>query len=155
MPKSTELQDGKPRRGDIWRVDLEPTIGSEIRSDKGRRGDTRPILVLSRPRVGEKSVYLCAPITNYKPDRDELRFWRIEISDTPENGLDKMSCNAAPALESCFGDSLNFTNHAPRFYRRNRRRVRQLRSRAQGQSRTASASFFGRSLLPARRRNRG
>lgn len=87
-----ELHEDKPRRGDIWRVDLEPTIGSEIRSDKGRRGDTRPILVLSRSRVGEKSVYLCAPITNYKPDRDELRFWRIEIGNTPENGFDKMSC---------------------------------------------------------------
>ena len=92
IPKSTELQDDKPRRGDIWRVDLEPTIGSEIRSAKGRRGDTRPILVLSLPRVGEKSVYLCAPITDYKPDCDELRFWRIEIGDTPENGLDKLSC---------------------------------------------------------------
>lgn len=91
-PSATELQDDKPRRGDIWRVNLEPTVGGEIRSDKGRRGDTRPILVLSRPRVGEKSVYLCAPITDYKPDRDELRFWRIEIGDTPENGLDKMSC---------------------------------------------------------------
>lgn len=92
VPNPANLQEDKPRRGDIWRVDLEPTVGSEIRSDKGRKGDTRPILVLSRPRVGEKSVYLCAPITDYKPDRDELRFWRIEIGDTSENGLDKMSC---------------------------------------------------------------
>ena len=91
-PAESSQSEAHPRRGDIWRVDLEPTVGGEIRSDKGRRGDTRPVLVLSRPRVGEKTVCLCAPITDYKPDRDELRFWRIEIGDTGENGLDKMSC---------------------------------------------------------------
>lgn len=92
IPKNVKSQDARPRRGDIWRVNLEPTVGSEIKSDKGRKGDTRPVLVLSRPRVGEKAVCLCAPITDYKPERDELRFWRVEIGDTAENGLHKMSC---------------------------------------------------------------
>lgn len=90
--KGTATEQAKPRRGDIWRADLEPTVGSEIKSDKGKKGDTRPVLVLSRPRVGEKTVCLCAPITDYLPERDEIRFWRVEIGDTPENGLDKMSC---------------------------------------------------------------
>lgn len=92
IPKNVGVQEVKPRRGDIWRADLEPTVGSEIKSDKGKKGDTRPVLVLSRPRVGEKTVCLCAPITDYLPGRDELRFWRVEIGETPENGLDKMSC---------------------------------------------------------------
>lgn len=76
----------KPRRGDIWRANLEPTIGSEIQKNN------RPVLVLSRPKIGEPSVYLCAPITEFLPERDEVRFWRVPIGDTPENGLDKMSC---------------------------------------------------------------
>lgn len=92
IPRNVKSENVKPRRGDIWRVNLEPTTGSEIKSDKGRKGDTRPVLVLSRPRIGEKSVCLCAPITDYKPDRDDLRFWRVEIGDTDENGLSKLSC---------------------------------------------------------------
>lgn len=84
--------EARPRRGDIWRADLEPVRGHEIQSDKGKPGDTRPVLVLSRPKIGEKTVCLCAPITDYEPDRDEIRYWRVEIGDTPENGLDKMSC---------------------------------------------------------------
>lgn len=92
IPKNVKSATPQPRRGDIWRVNLEPTLGSEIKSDKGRKGDTRPVLVLSRPRTGEKTVCLCAPITDYKPERDELRFWRVEIGDTSENGLHKMSC---------------------------------------------------------------
>jgi len=82
----------KPRRGEIWRVDLEPTIGSEIQSAKGNKGDTRPVLVLSRSGVGEARVKLCAPITDFKLPRDALRFWRVAISDTKESGLTKMSC---------------------------------------------------------------
>lgn len=84
--------DVQPKRGDIWRVDLEPTAGHEIKSNKGKASDTRPVLVLSRPKIGEKSVCLCAPITEFLPDRDALRFWRVAIGDTPENGLSKMSC---------------------------------------------------------------
>ena len=81
-----------PRRGEIWRVDFEPTVGSEISSDKGGRADTRPALVLSLPRIGERTVRLCAPITDYSPQRDEGRLWRVAIGDSPESGLTKLSC---------------------------------------------------------------
>lgn len=85
----SELQ---PKRGEIWRVNLEPTRGSEIQSDKGRKGDTRPVLILSRPGVGTPGVTLCAPITDYKPDRDKRRFWRVVIGDNETSGLNKISC---------------------------------------------------------------
>ena len=112
IPRNAGASESRPRRGDIWRVDLEPTVGSEISSDKGRKGDTRPVLVLSRPRVGEKTVCLCAPITDYKPERDELRFWRIEIGDTAENGLDKMSCIDVSQTRAL--DVSRFANHSGR-----------------------------------------
>lgn len=81
-----------PRRGEIWRVDFEPTVGSEMSSDKGGRGDTRPALVLSLPGIGERTVRLCAPITDYSPSRDEDRLWRIEVGDNETSGLSKLSC---------------------------------------------------------------
>lgn len=81
-----------PKRGEIWRVDFEPTVGSEMSSDKGNRGDTRPALVLSLPKIGERTIRICAPITDYLPDRDAARFWRVEIGDNPTSGLSKMSC---------------------------------------------------------------
>lgn len=96
MRRASE-NEAQPRRGDVWRVDLEPTVGSEIQSAKSdAKGKTisrtRPVLVLSRPRIGEKSVALCAPITEFLPERDGRRFWRVPIGDTEGNGLSKMSC---------------------------------------------------------------
>lgn len=82
----------KPRRGEIWRVDLEPTRGKETQSFKTSESDTRPVLVLVRAGVGESGVRLCAPITGYLPARDELCFWRVEIGDSDESGLSKISC---------------------------------------------------------------
>ena len=81
-----------PKRGEIWRVDFEPTVGSELSSAKGGLHDTRPALVLSLPKIGERTIRLCAPITDYAPQRDENRLWRVAIGDTPESGLTKLSC---------------------------------------------------------------
>ncbi len=81
-----------PRRGEIWRVDFEPTIGSEMSSDKGGRGDTRPALVLSLSQIGERTTRLCVPITDYLPARDARRIWRVAIGDNKTSGLSKMSC---------------------------------------------------------------
>ncbi len=77
--------DLKPKRGEIWRVNLEPTQGAEIQKDN------RPVLVLSRGGQGTRGVSLCVPITNYKPDRDEVRHWRVALNNTSESGLDKIS----------------------------------------------------------------
>ena len=84
--KGTPPATINPKRGEIWRANLEPTVGAEIQKDN------RPVLVLSRAGVGERSVRLCAPITDYLPARDSLRFWRIEIGDNLQSGLRKMSC---------------------------------------------------------------
>lgn len=92
LPKGAQPPAINPRRGEIWRVDFEPTVGSEMSSDKGNRGDTRPALVLSLPKIGERTIRICAPITDYLPDRDGARFWRVEIGDNGTSGLSKMSC---------------------------------------------------------------
>ena len=76
----------KPQRGEIWRANLEPAVGGEIQKDN------RPVLVLSRPSVGAVGVSLCAPITDFKPDRDGRRFWRVFLEASEKSGLDKPSC---------------------------------------------------------------
>ncbi len=81
-----------PKRGEIWRVDLEPTRGKETQSRKRSDSDTRPVLVLERANVGESGLRLCAPIMNYVPQRDETAFWRVEVGDSDESGLSKLSC---------------------------------------------------------------
>ena len=78
--------DLNPQRGQIWRANLEPTQGREINKDN------RPVLVLTRPSVGEPGVSLCAPITDFKPDRDGRRFWRVFLDANEISGLDKPSC---------------------------------------------------------------
>jgi mRNA interferase MazF len=76
----------QPKRGEIWRVNLEPTRGGELQKNN------RPVLVLSRPGIGTPGVSLCAPITDYKPDRDKRRYWRVVIGDNEISGLNKLSC---------------------------------------------------------------
>ena len=75
-----------PKRGEIWRVNLEPTVGREIQKSN------RPVLILSRPNVGERDLRLCVPLTDFKPERDNIRFWRVVVGDSGESGLSKLSC---------------------------------------------------------------
>ena len=82
----------RPRRGEIWRVDLQPTRGREMQSRKSSALDTRPVLVLTQPNWGTPGVLLCAPVSNYNAARDTRCYWRVVLFDTPESGLTKVCC---------------------------------------------------------------
>jgi mRNA interferase MazF len=48
----------RPARGDVWLINLDPTVGSEIQK-------TRPCVVVSPPEINEYlSVMLVAPLTS-------------------------------------------------------------------------------------------
>ncbi len=47
------------RRAEIWLVNLEPTVGAELRK-------TRPVVVVSSNAVGVLPVKLVAPFTEWK-----------------------------------------------------------------------------------------
>ena len=49
----------KVQRADIWLVNLEPTVGAEIRK-------TRPVVVVSSDAVGTLPVRLVSPLTEWK-----------------------------------------------------------------------------------------
>jgi mRNA interferase MazF len=70
-------------RGDIWLVNLDPTVGSEMRK-------TRPVIVISSDAVGILPIRLVAPLTEWK-DSFENKVWLIRIDADTTNGLSKTS----------------------------------------------------------------
>ena len=78
-----------PSRGEVWLVNLDPTVGAEIRK-------TRPAMIVSSDAVGRLPVKLVAPITEWK-DAFAHCAWPVRIDPTPSTGLHKRS--AADALQ--------------------------------------------------------
>lgn len=78
-----------PRRGDIWLVNLDPTIGAEIKK-------TRPAVIISSDAVGKLPIKLIIPITDWK-DYFAGNLWHVRIDPDTKNGLSKPS--AADALQ--------------------------------------------------------
>ncbi|UXE64481.1 MAG: type II toxin-antitoxin system PemK/MazF family toxin [Woronichinia naegeliana WA131] len=71
------------KRGEIWLVNFDPTIGAEIRK-------SRPAVVISSNAVGKLPIKLIAPITDWKPYFTQ-NFWHIKIEPNTTNGLTKIS----------------------------------------------------------------
>ncbi len=80
----------EPRRGEIWRVDLEPTRGAEMQK-------TRPAVVLSSDRLGRLPLRLIVPLTGWNEGYARLA-WMALVDPTPANGLTKLS--AADAFQT-------------------------------------------------------
>jgi len=78
-----------PCRGDIWLVNLDPTIGAEIKK-------TRPAVVISSDAVGKLPIKLVVPITDWK-DYFTGNLWHVRIDPDAGNGLLKPS--TADALQ--------------------------------------------------------
>jgi mRNA interferase MazF len=72
-----------PRRGEIWLVNFDPTLGSEIRK-------VRPALVVSSDAMGRLPIKLVAPLTDWKPYFSP-NIWHVRIDPDATNGLTKVS----------------------------------------------------------------
>lgn len=72
-----------PKRGEVWIVNLDPTIGTEIKK-------SRPAVIVSSNAVGRLPIKLIAPITDWKPGFGQ-NFWHIQIQPDQANGLSKVS----------------------------------------------------------------
>jgi len=86
---SLSISAARPKRGEIWLVSFDPTIGAEIKK-------TRPAIVLSSDAVGRLPIKLIAPITDWK-DHYAANIWHVRIAPTATNGLTKLS--AVDALQ--------------------------------------------------------
>lgn len=82
----------KPKRGEVWRVRLEPVVGSE--QDK-----TRPVVVLSAGNIGRPTVYVCVPITDFQNAHAVLN-WCVPIAPDAANGLTKPSTADASQIRA-------------------------------------------------------
>ncbi len=77
------------KRGEIWLVNLDPTIGSEIKK-------TRPAVIISSDLVGILPLKVVVPLTDWK-DRYTSASWMVHLEPDEQNGLKKNS--AADALQ--------------------------------------------------------
>jgi mRNA interferase MazF len=77
------------KRSEIWLVNLDPTIGTEIRK-------TRPVVVISSNAVGALPIRLVVPVSEWK-DYFEPNIWHVKIIPDSANGLAKTS--AADTLQ--------------------------------------------------------
>jgi len=71
------------KRGEIWRVNFDPTVGAEIKK-------TRPAVVISSNSIGKLPIKLIAPITGWDPSF-ENSIWHIKIQPDSKNNLTKTS----------------------------------------------------------------
>jgi mRNA interferase MazF len=71
------------KRGEIWLINLDPTIGSEIRK-------TRPAVIVSSDTIGVLPLKVIVPLTDWK-DHYEIAPWMIKVEPEAENGLEKIS----------------------------------------------------------------
>jgi mRNA interferase MazF len=71
------------KQGEIWQINLNPTIGSEIQK-------IRPCIILNNDMVGKLALKVIAPLTDYKENYRNVP-WMVIIEPNIENGLTKIS----------------------------------------------------------------
>jgi len=70
-------------RGDIWLINLDPTIGAEIKK-------SRPAVILNIDEIGVLPLRVIVPITTWK-DHYSTAPWLVQIQPNKTNGLEKIS----------------------------------------------------------------
>jgi mRNA interferase MazF len=77
------------RRGEIWLINLDQTVGAEIRK-------TRPTVIVNDDAVGILPLKVVVPVTEWK-DRYAVAPWMVRLDPDADNGLSKPS--AADAFQ--------------------------------------------------------
>jgi len=87
-----------PKRGEIWLINLDPTVGAEIQK-------TRPCVVVSSDGLRKLPLRLVAPLTEWK-----IHFanslCHVQVQPTKQSGLSKES--AADLLQMRGVDTKRF-----------------------------------------------
>jgi len=71
------------RQGEIWLIDLDPTVGAEMNK-------TRPAVIVSDDRLGRLPLKIIVPVTDWK-EHYSVAPWMIAINPSSQNGLVKKS----------------------------------------------------------------
>ena len=70
-------------RGEVWLINLDPTVGPEIRK-------TRPAFIVNDDAVGILPLKVIVPITDWK-GHYAIAPWMVRLEPGKENGLYKIS----------------------------------------------------------------
>jgi len=71
------------KQGEVWLINLDPTVGSEIKK-------TRPDVIVSDDALGKLPLKVIVPITDWK-ERYSIAPWMVKIEPNLKNGLTKNS----------------------------------------------------------------
>ena len=90
-----------PKRGQIWLVNLDPTIGSEIKKK-------RPCAVIGEQLFMRPRMTIVVPITGWKSKYDEC-VWMVKVDKNQRSGLSKTSVADAKDWFSRYYGAANAT----------------------------------------------
>ncbi len=71
------------RQGEIWLINLDPSIGSEIKK-------TRPAVVVNNDSTGKLPLKIIVPLTEWK-DHFSIAPWMVKVEADSETKLSKNS----------------------------------------------------------------
>lgn len=71
------------KQGEIWLINLDPTIGAEIKK-------TRPAIVVNDNSLGKLPLKIIVPLTDWK-ERYDVAPWMVKINPNNMNNLTKES----------------------------------------------------------------
>lgn len=86
------------KRGEVWEINLDPTIGAEIRKK-------RPCVIVSRDSLGALPLRVIVPLTEWQP-RFASAPWHVCVEKARKNGLPKRSSADTVQLRSVSVDRL-------------------------------------------------
>ncbi len=71
------------KQSEIWLVNLDPTLGTEMKK-------TRPAIIINDDALGKLPLKIVVPITDWK-EHYALVPWMIKVNSNGKNGLSKKS----------------------------------------------------------------
>jgi len=71
------------KQGEIWLINLDPTVGAEIKK-------TRPVVIVNDDALGKLPLKIVIPFTDWKGYYATVE-WMVEIKSDRENNLTKTS----------------------------------------------------------------
>ena len=71
------------KRGEIWLINLDPSVGAEIKK-------TRPAVIVNSDALGKLPLSVIVPVTDWK-DHYSIAPWMVKLIPNPQNGLSKIS----------------------------------------------------------------
>ena len=79
-------------RGEVWLINLEPTVGAEIRK-------TRPVVIVSEDAIGILPLRVVVPLVEWR-ERYEVAPWLVRVAPDADNNLEKPSAADAFQIRS-------------------------------------------------------